>query len=90
MQDCLKSDMTKFIPREIFLKKLVFKSFAGREQFIGEEHFNSATRHTPIDIDTALFRELSKYTKEFALRIAAALKSYRSSVFRPFGAGITA
>ena len=31
--------------------------------------------------DTALFRELSKYTKEFALRIAAALKSYRSSVF---------
>lgn len=71
----------KIYPKGNILEKLVFKSFAGREQFIGEEHFNSATRHTPIDIDTALFRELSKYTKEFALRIAAALKSYRSSVF---------
>lgn len=74
----------KIYPKGNILEKLVFKSFAGREQFIGEEHFNSATRHTPIDIDTALFRELSKYTKEFALRIAAALKSYRSSVFQTF------
>ncbi|MCD8095918.1 MAG: hypothetical protein LUE12_07300 [Ruminococcus sp.] len=71
----------KIYPKGNILEKLVFKTYEGSEQFSEEEHFNSATRHTPEDIDTALFRELSKYTRQFAQKISQTLMSYRSDMF---------
>ena len=38
----------KIYPKGNILEKLVFKSFAGREQFIGEEHFNSQQGTLPL------------------------------------------
>lgn len=77
----LEISYDKIYPQGNILEKLVFKNLAGKEQFSGEEHLNSVVKKTPVDIDTALFRELSKYTREYAQRISYALKSYRSSFF---------
>lgn len=71
----------KIYPKGNILERMVFGSLADKEKFSGEEHLNSLTRHTPVDIDTALFRELSEYTNEFARRVAAAMASYRTSFF---------
>ena len=71
----------RIYPRGNVLERMVFKSHSDKEQFAGEEHLNSLTHRTPVDIDTALFRELSDYTNEYAKRIAAALKSYRAGFF---------
>ena len=67
----------KVYPRSGILDKLIFRTYTGHEQFIGEEHINSALRNLPPDLDTALFKSLSKYTKEFAGRIADALNARR-------------
>lgn len=71
----------RIYPKGNIIERIVFKANADQEQFSGEEHLNSVTHRTPVDIDTALFRELSDYTKEYAKRIAAALKSYRTGYF---------
>lgn len=71
----------KIYPKGNIIERIVFGRDGNREQFSGEEHINSAVRHTPADIDTALFKELSDYTREYAGRVAAALKGYRSSFF---------
>lgn len=71
----------KIYPKGNVIERMVFKSNGGKEQFSGEEHLNSVTHRTPVDIDTALFRELSEYTKEYARRITAALSGYRESFF---------
>ena len=67
----------KVYPRSGILDKLIFRTSENREQFTGEEHINSALRNLPPDLDTALFKSLSKYTKEFAGRIADALNARR-------------
>ena len=77
----LEISYDKIYPKGSILEKLVFGSLKGKETFSGEEHLSSLTRHTPADIDTALFRELSDYTADFAKRISAALKKYRVSFF---------
>lgn len=77
----LEVSYDRIYPKGNILERMVFKTFAGKEQFSGEEHLNSATHKTPTDIDTALFRELSEYTKEYAARVSAALRSYKSSFF---------
>ncbi|MGN0633608.1 MAG: hypothetical protein ACI4JW_07025 [Oscillospiraceae bacterium] len=77
----LEVSYDKIYPKGNILERMVFKTFAGKEQFSGEEHLNSITHKTPVDIDTALFRELSDYTRDYAKRIAAALRSYRVSFF---------
>lgn len=69
----------KIYPKGNVLERLIFNKSFNKENFLGEEHLNSVTRNTPVDIDTALFRELTKYTKEYALRVANALKSYKAS-----------
>lgn len=71
----------RIYPKGNIIERIVFKGNADKEQFSGEEHLNSVTHRTSVDIDTALFRELSNYTKEYAKRIAAALKSYRTGYF---------
>ena len=71
----------KIFPKGNILERMVFGDTKGKEKFSGEEHLNSLTHRTPVDIDTALFRELSEYTREYADRIAAALKNYRLSFF---------
>lgn len=71
----------KIYPKGNILEKIVYGVQKNKETFSGEEHLNSLTRHTPADIDTALFRELTEYTTVFAKRISEALKSYRSSFF---------
>ena len=71
----------KIYPKGNILERMVFGDTKGKEKFSGEEHLNSLTHRTPVDIDTALFRELSEYTREYADRIAAALKNYRLSFF---------
>lgn len=71
----------KIYPKGNVLERMVFKAHADKEQFSGEEHLNSLTHRTPVDIDTALFRELSDYTKEYTKRITAALSGYRASFF---------
>ena len=71
----------KIYPKGNIIERMVFKGHADKEQFSGEEHLNSLTHRTPVDIDTALFRELSDYTKEYARRISAALRGYRASFF---------
>lgn len=68
-------------PKGNVFERLVFGTSADKEHFSGEEHLNSLTHRTPVDIDTALFRELSDYTHDYAKRIAAALRSYRTSFF---------
>lgn len=77
----LEVSYDKIYPKGNILERMVFKTFAGKEQFSGEEHLNSLTHKTPVDIDTALFRELSEYTKEYAARVSAALRSYKTSFF---------
>lgn len=77
----LEISYDKIYPKGNILERLVYGAVGDKEKFTGEEHLNSATRHTPADIDTALFRELSDYTREYAGRIAAALRSYRTSFF---------
>ena len=67
----------KIYPRSGILDKLIFRTFEGKEQFIGEEHTNSALHDLPPDMDTALFKSLSKYTREFAQRISDALSARR-------------
>ncbi len=69
----------KIYPKGNVIERMVYG--AGKERFLGEEHLNSATRRAPADIDTALFRELSEYTDEYARKIADALKSCRSGIF---------
>lgn len=71
----------RIYPKGNVIERMVFKTYADKEQFSGEEHLNSLTRRTPVDIDTALFRELSDYTKDYAKRIASALSGYRASFF---------
>lgn len=71
----------KIYPKGNILEKIIFKSSHNSEHFCDEEHLNSETRNTPVDIDTALFRELNKYTKEFANKIANALQNYKNSIF---------
>lgn len=71
----------KIYPKGNIIERIVFGTFADKEKFSGEEHLNSLTRRTPVNIDTALFRELSDYTKEFAKRVVSALDSYRTSFF---------
>lgn len=71
----------KIYPKGNILERMVFGDTKGKEKFTGEEHLNSLTHRTPVDIDTALFRELSDYTRDYAKRIAAALRSYRTSFF---------
>ncbi|MBR6871903.1 MAG: hypothetical protein IKN17_00180 [Ruminococcus sp.] len=67
----------KIYPRSGILDKLIFRTYEGHEQFIGEEHLNTRTRSLSHDLDTALFRELEKYTREFARRVADALAARR-------------
>lgn len=71
----------RIYPKGNVLERMVFKTHSVKEQFSGEEHLNSVTHRAPADIDTALFRELSEYTKEYAKRITAALSGYRESFF---------
>ncbi len=71
----------RIYPKGNVIEKIVFKSNDDKEHFSGEEHLNSLTHRAPPDIDTALFRELSEYTNEFAKRITSALKAYRSGFF---------
>ena len=76
----LEISSEKIRPRGNAIERMVFKS-DGKDRFSGEEHFNSITRRTPPDIDTALFKELSDYTKEFAAKIASALESCKAGFF---------
>lgn len=76
----------KIYPKGNVIERMVFKAHSDKEQFSGEEHLNSVTHRTPVDIDTALFRELSDYTKEYAKRIASALNGYRASFFTDISA----
>lgn len=71
----------KIYPRGNILDRLIFKPYKGYDQFEGESHINSATRNQPSDMDTALFKELDKYTKDFTRRIAKAVESYRQLFF---------
>ena len=77
----LEVSFDKIYPRGNILEKLVYGNMKGYQRFMGEEHLSSLTRHTPADIDSALFRELSEYTRDYAKRISSALKSYRLSFF---------
>lgn len=77
----LEVSSKKIYPKGNVLDRLIFKTYQGFEQFEGEEHINSATRHQPSDMDTALFKELDKYTKDFTRRISTAIKSYRELFF---------
>ena len=70
----------KIYPKGNVVERMIFGG-AEKEHFSGEEHLNSLTRHTPPDIDTALFKELYGFTKEYASRIADALRGYRASFF---------
>ena len=71
----------KIYPKGNIIERMVFGADAAKDRFSGEEHLNSVTRHTPTDIDTALFKELSEYTREYVKRISDALKGYRQSLF---------
>ena len=75
----------KVYPRSGILDKLIFRSYEGHEQFIGEEHTNSAVQNLPPDLDTALFKALGKYTREFAGRIADALNARRKLFLEDIG-----
>ncbi len=68
----------RIYPKGNVIERMVFGEGADKERFSGEEHLNSVTHRAPPDIDTALFKELGSFTKEYAGRIAEALKSYRS------------
>ncbi|MBQ8623389.1 MAG: hypothetical protein IJ424_03310 [Oscillospiraceae bacterium] len=71
----------KIYPKDNVLNRILFKSGSGDMQFEGEEHVNSATRNQPTDMDTALFKELDKYTRDFSRRISDAIKNYRELFF---------
>lgn len=71
----------KIYPKGNVLDRLIFKTYSHSEQFVGEEHINSAVRGQSPDMDTALFKELEKYTKDFSRRISQALKNYRELFF---------
>lgn len=77
----LEVSSKKIYPKGNVLDRLLFKTYEGFEQFEGEEHVNSVTRHQPSDMDTALFKELDNYTKDFTRRIANAVKNYRVLFF---------
>lgn len=77
----LEVSSDKIYPKGNVLDRLIFKTYQHSEQFSGEEHLNTATHDQSPDMDTALFRELDSYTKEFSRRIAAALKNYRDIFF---------
>lgn len=68
----------RIYPKGNILERMVFGDTKGKEKFTGEEHLNSLTHRTPVDIYTAFFRELSEYTRDYAKRIASALRSYRT------------
>ncbi|MBQ8883401.1 MAG: hypothetical protein IJ031_02225 [Oscillospiraceae bacterium] len=71
----------KIYPKGNVLDRLIFKTYSGFEQFSGEEHINSQTRNQSPDMDTALFKELDRYTRDFTKRISQALKNYRELFF---------
>ena len=75
----------KVYPRSGILDKLIFRGGKGREQFIGEEHINAEVQNLAPDLDTALFKALGKYTREFAQRIADALNSRRQFFLEDIG-----
>ncbi len=77
----LEVSYDRIYPKGNILERMVFGDTKGKEKFTGEEHLNSLTHRTPVDIDTALFRELSDYTRDYAKRIASALRSYRTGFF---------
>lgn len=77
----LEVSKDKIYPKGNVLDRLIFKTYAHSEQFIGDEHINSAVRGQSADMDTALFKELDKYTRDFSRRISQALKNYRELFF---------
>ncbi len=77
----LEVSQKKIYPKGNVLDRLIFKTYQGYDQFDGTQRVNSATRNQPSDMDTALFKELDKYTKDFTRRIANAIKSYRELFF---------
>ncbi len=77
----LEVSSKKIYPKGNVLDRLIFKTYEGFEQFEGEEHKNTATRNQPSDMDTALFKELDRYTKDFTRRIANAIKGYHELFF---------
>lgn len=77
----LEVSKDKIYPKGNVLDRLIFKSYANYEQFDGEEHINSVARGQSPDMDTALFKELDRYTKDFSRRISQALKTYRELFF---------
>ena len=77
----LEVSKDKIYPKGNVLDRLIFKTYSHAEQFSGEEHINTAVRGQSPDMDTALFKELDRYTKEFSRRISRALKNYRELFF---------
>ncbi len=77
----LEVSKDRIYPKGNVLDRLIFKTYAHSEQFEGEEHINSAVKNQSPDMDTALFKELDKYTKDFSRRISYALKNYRELFF---------
>ncbi len=71
----------RIYPKGNVIERITRGTPLNKDSFSGEEHLNSVTRHAPADIDTALFRELSEYTREYAAKISEALKSCRSGIF---------
>lgn len=77
----LEVSKDRIYPKGNVLDRLIFKTYAHSEQFISEEHINSVAHGQAADMDTALFKELDKYTKDFSRRISQALKNYRELFF---------
>lgn len=77
----LEVSKDKIYPKGNVLDRLIFKTYSHSERFAGEEHINSAARGQSPDMDTALFKELDKYTRDFSRRISQALKNYRELFF---------
>lgn len=71
----------RIYPKGNVLDRLIFRNYSHAEQFSGEEHINSAVKGQTADMDTALFKELDKYTRDFSRRISLALKNYRELFF---------
>lgn len=77
----LEVSKDKIYPKGNVFDRLIFKTYSHSEQFAGEEHINTAVVGQSPDMDTALFKELDRYTKEFSRRISQALKNYRDLFF---------
>ncbi len=75
----------KIYPKQNVLDKILLKPHVNVDYFPGDVHTNSAVKKQPADMDTALFRELSEYTKEYSRKIASALKGYRELFFTDIG-----